>query len=103
VRCFYFFQLSFTVLILLRYDIPAERSVGVDPKKVVRHVHVTQKDISEAMHGNITCPCIYITPSVVVRAGMHRGHVFCAGPVAFVLAALHEDFKKKFHAWLESL
>jgi len=63
------------IKLLSDHDIQAERSVGVDPKKVVRHVHVSQKMVSIAEHG----------------------------PVAFVMATLHEDFKKKFNAWVESV
>ena len=34
-----------------RYDMQPERNADVDPKKVVRHVHVSQKGVSAAQHG----------------------------------------------------
>lgn len=34
-----------------RYDMQPERNTDVDPKKVVRHVHVSQKGVSAAQHG----------------------------------------------------
>jgi len=61
--------------LLTEYDMQPERNADIDPKKVVRHVHVSQKGVSAAQHG----------------------------PVAFVMATLHEDFKKKFNAWVESV
>jgi len=59
---------------LQEYDIQPERS-DIDPKKVVRHVHVPHKDVHEAQHG----------------------------PVAFVMSTLLEDFKKKFYSWIDSV
>ena len=80
-----------------RYDMQPERNADVDPKKVVRHVHVSQKGVSAAQHGEAS--------SVPLSCSAFK-LAFCdvsAGPVAFVLATLHEDFKKKFNAWVESV
>ena len=43
----------------------------------------------------LRCPNVAVTAVIVV--------IVFAGPVAFVMATLFEDFKKKFHAWVESV
>jgi len=72
--------------LLAEHDIPAERSEGIDPKKVVRHVHVP-----------LNPPKVSSGESIkLVTQAEH-------GPVAFVMATLFEDFKKKFNAWVDSV
>jgi len=63
------------IKLLSDYDIQPERSADIDPKKVVRHVNVHQKLVTIAQNG----------------------------PVAFVMATLFEDFRKKFYAWVDSV
>ncbi len=80
-----------------RHGLQPERSGDVDPKKVVRHVHVSQKGVSAAQHGEAS--------SVPLSCSAFK-LAFCdvsAGPVAFVLATLYEDFGRKFKGWIDSV
>ena len=87
--------------VLPRYDIPAERSAGIDPKKIVRHVYVTQKTISRAEHGMVMAS--FLCSILSRKISLCASRSFLVGPVAFVLATLFEDFKKKRQAWVDSV
>ena len=92
-----------------RYDIQPERSADVDPKKVVRHVYVGKSEVTAAKHGEsssvgrfMCCIPWMCHPRVWLGFRAQNADV-SAGPVAFVLATLHDDFNKKFKAWVDSL
>ena len=89
--------------VLPRYDIPAERSAGIDPKKIVRHVYVTQKSISRAEHGMVIASFLCSFLSRQISLCVRASRSFLVGPVAFVLSTLFEDFKKKRQAWVDSV
>jgi hypothetical protein len=57
--------------------------------------------VTAAQHGNAHGPLVFHSNLIVVAATWVL--ILLSGPVAFVLATLFEDFKKKFNAWVESV
>ena len=96
-HCTHLLSCTHSLTPVYRHGLQPERNADVDPKKVVRHVHVSQKGVSAAQHGEAS--------SVPLSCSSFK-LAFCdvsAGPVAFVLATLYEDFGRTFKGWVDSV